>query len=92
MDITDLATLNLWVIFTLSKRMNEIMTDARCKIIWGDRPESVKEYLKEKNIPDEKADDIIQSLLKERYSEVKKNGIRKMSDLVAITHLFSSFK
>ncbi|MGJ8652377.1 MAG: hypothetical protein ACSHX8_03805 [Opitutaceae bacterium] len=59
--------------------MDKAITEARCKIIWGDEPESVKAFLQEKNLSNEQADGVVQTLLEERHSTVKKNGIRKLS-------------
>jgi hypothetical protein len=71
--------------------MNKIYTEARCKIIWGDAPDSVKEYLMKSNISNEQADGIIQALLDERYAAVKRNGKIKAIKGIAATILCGGF-
>ena len=64
--------------------MNKIFTEARCKIIWGESPSSVREFLSESKIPLEQADGVIESLLNKRYDTVRKNGIIKLIKTIAL--------
>ena len=64
--------------------MNKAITEARCKIIWGDEPDSVKEFLKDESIPQEEADDVVRRLLDERHAAVRKNGIIKLSKAIVL--------
>ena len=64
--------------------MNKAITDARCKIIWGDEPDSVREFLKEESIPKEEADRVVQRLLYERHAAVRKNGIIKLTKSIVL--------
>jgi hypothetical protein len=54
---------------------NDILTEARARIIWGDEPESVREFLISKGVSASSADDKIRELSAERYSEIRKIGI-----------------
>lgn len=58
--------------------MNKIYSEARCKIIWGESPESVRTYLTESDLGPQEVDEILETLLEERYASVRKHGIRKL--------------
>lgn len=69
--------------------MNKIYAEARCRIIWGDEPESVKEYIIGSGISNEQAEGMIHTLLDERYRAVKRNGKIKAIKGLAVTILCS---
>lgn len=58
--------------------MNKLSTEARCRIIWGDDPDSVRDYLRKEGISDKQAEEEIRSLLDERHSTIRENGIREL--------------
>ena len=64
--------------------MNKLYSEARCKIIWGESPDSVKEYLIESNLQSDQAQGILDALLEERYASVRKNGLRKLLKAIGI--------
>lgn len=56
------------------KEMNKIYAKARSRIIWGDKPDSVTDCLLQIGVSKEEVNEIIQSLLSERYDAVRKRG------------------
>ncbi len=57
--------------------MDSTVRDARCKIIWGDSPDSVKTFLQEQNLSEEQANGLLTSLLEERHEAVRRKGMSK---------------
>lgn len=58
--------------------MENALSDARCRVIWGESPDRVKEFLLDSDFPNEQADRALATLLDERHATVRENGIRKL--------------
>jgi hypothetical protein len=53
-----------------------IMTEARARIIWGEPPSSVRDYLTSKGISDSEAESAIARFCAERNGEIRRIGVR----------------
>ncbi|HEY4415694.1 MAG TPA: hypothetical protein VGO57_08385 [Verrucomicrobiae bacterium] len=53
--------------------------EARCKVMWGDTPEAVINYLMVQGFTHPEASELVQELFTERRAEVRSNGIRKIA-------------
>ncbi len=54
----------------------QLITEARAKIIWGEDAESVREYLTSNGMPGTEADERIKAFNHERNLEIRKKGIK----------------
>ncbi|HZI32633.1 MAG TPA: hypothetical protein VFF11_09835 [Candidatus Binatia bacterium] len=57
---------------------NEIFVEARARIIWGDSPASVRDYVIANGIPAPEAEARIKEFNTERDVEIRKMGIRRV--------------
>lgn len=58
-------------------KTNAFITKARAKIIWGDPPSSVRDFLISNGISDSDADAAIEEFCAQRNKEIRKIGIKK---------------
>ena len=54
-------------------------TEARAKIIWGESPESVMEFLRGKGCSPYEARDLVDSFLQERRASLRQEGFKKVA-------------
>ena len=54
----------------------QLITEARAKIIWGEDAKSVHDYLTSKGMPGPEADEQIKAFNQERYQEIRKMGVK----------------
>ena len=54
----------------------QLISEARAKIIWGEDAESVREYLTSNGMPGPEADDQIKAFNLERHQEIRKKGVK----------------
>jgi hypothetical protein len=52
----------------MHEKTPQLITTARCKVIWGESASSVKEFLSAANIPPAEAETLIASLVSERHN------------------------
>ena len=57
---------------------DKLITEARARIIWGDSPSSVREFLVTNGISGAEADSKIKEFNAERNAEIRKIGIRNI--------------
>ncbi len=57
---------------------DNLLTDARAKIIWGDDPASVHCFLTQNGLSAAEADDKIREFMLDRNAEIRKIGIRNI--------------
>lgn len=58
--------------------------EARSKILWGDEPPSVIMFLKTQGFGAQEANDIVQAVLEERKTDIRKNGMKKIFTGIAM--------
>jgi hypothetical protein len=63
---------------------NELIVEARARIIWGDEPASVRYFLTSSGVAAAEADAKIEELTLERNAEIRKLGIRDVMIGVAL--------
>lgn len=68
--------------------MKKIYTEARCRIIWGESAEEVRDFLRESNVPEAQAIGLMATFLEERSVAVRDHARRKMIQMI-ITMLIS---
>jgi hypothetical protein len=56
---------------------DDLISEARAKIIWGDPSSSVRNFLTANGISDIDADAVVKKINAERNSEIRTNGIKK---------------
>ena len=54
----------------------QLITEARAKIIWGEDAESVREFLTSSGMPGPEADQQITAFNLERHQEIRKKGVK----------------
>ncbi len=54
----------------------QLITEARAKIIWGEDAESVRDFLTSNGMPGPQADEQIKTFNLERYQEIRKKGVK----------------
>ena len=54
----------------------QVLIDARARIIWGDPPAEVRDFLMENSIPAAEADAQIKTFVRERIAEIRRTGFR----------------
>ena len=54
----------------------QLISEARAKIIWGEEAESVREYLTSNGMPGLEADEQIKAFNLERHQEIRKKGVK----------------
>jgi len=54
----------------------QLITEARAKIIWGEGAESVRDFLTSNGMPGPEADEQIKAFNLERYQEIRKMGVK----------------
>jgi hypothetical protein len=57
---------------------NQVIQEARAKIIWGDEPETVVRYLQINGLGYDEAWDHVDAMLRERAASIRGCGIRKL--------------
>ena len=57
---------------------DDILTNARAKITWGDSAPSVRDYLIDHGVSAAEADAMIKQLVRERNAEIRAIGIRRI--------------
>ncbi len=62
----------------MDKALEQQVTEARAKIIWGEAPEQVRIYLQESGLDADQADRVLQICLAERGREVRRLGLRDL--------------
>jgi hypothetical protein len=67
-----------------------LIWEARARIMWGEKPHKVKEYLTENGVEQRMIDDIIKVSLKERASEIRQRGVTELLCGVGIALLGGS--
>ena len=55
-----------------------LIYEARARIIWGDAPEEVAEWLASQGVEEEKVRQIVWACLKERRDEVRRKGLAEL--------------
>ncbi len=54
----------------------QLITEARAKIIWGEDAAAVREYLTSNGLPGPEADEQIKAFNLERHQEIRKKGVK----------------
>ncbi len=54
----------------------QLISEARAKIIWGEAAESVRDFLTSSGMPGPEADEQIKAFNQERYQEIRKMGVK----------------
>lgn len=58
-------------------KTDNLISEARAKIIWGDSPESVRAFLVVGGMPEDEADEWIDQFKSERYAEIRAGALKK---------------
>jgi hypothetical protein len=55
-----------------------IAVEARAKIIWGESPEKVRDYLMSKNVGEKDAAVLLEEVMAERAASIRSDGMKKI--------------
>ncbi len=59
------------------KEKNQLATEAQAKIIWGDSPETVEQFLRSEGCSRTEAQDLVDACVQERHDYLKGKGRKK---------------
>jgi len=63
---------------SICKKMNAIEGEARTRIIWGEHPAAVIEFLSQNGYPVARAEGVVAFLLGQRYRLIRRRGVRRL--------------
>lgn len=61
-----------------------LIWEARARIMWGEQPHIVKEFLQDNGVAQIMIDDIVRVSLKERASEIRRRGVSEIASGLGI--------
>ncbi len=61
-----------------TKALEAAIWEGRARIMWGDSPDKVADWMRQQGVPQQQIDDVIRVCMKERDTEIRRKGMRDL--------------